>query len=54
LSRGLGDVYKRQGLGMANIASLNQLSDRQDWTIIDHRLIGGDLRIRAVPNKAKK
>jgi len=43
-----------EGLGMANIASLNQLSDRQDWTIIDHRLIGGDLRIRAVPNKAKK
>jgi diaminohydroxyphosphoribosylaminopyrimidine deaminase/5-amino-6-(5-phosphoribosylamino)uracil reductase len=43
-----------EGLGMANITSLNQLSDRQDWTIIDHSLIGGDLRIRAVPNKAKK
>lgn len=36
-----------EGLGMANI-SLDQLADRQDWTIIDHTLIGKDLRIRAI------
>lgn len=36
-----------EGLGMVNIASPQQLSDRQDWAIIDHKLIGNDLRIRA-------
>ena len=42
------------GLGMANIASLDQLVDRQNWTIIEHCLIGGDLRIRAVRSKETK
>jgi diaminohydroxyphosphoribosylaminopyrimidine deaminase/5-amino-6-(5-phosphoribosylamino)uracil reductase len=42
------------GLGMANIASLDQLANRQNWTIIEHCLIGGDLRIRAVQSKETK
>lgn len=36
-----------EGLGMVNIASPQHLSDRQNWTIIEHTLIGNDLRIRA-------
>ena len=42
------------GLGMANIASLDQLANRQNWTIIEHCLIGSDLRIRAVRSKETK
>ena len=42
------------GLGMANIASLDQLANRKNWMIIEHCLIGGDLRIRAVRSKETK
>ncbi|BEI42096.1 MULTISPECIES: bifunctional diaminohydroxyphosphoribosylaminopyrimidine deaminase/5-amino-6-(5-phosphoribosylamino)uracil reductase RibD [unclassified Polynucleobacter] len=37
-----------EGLGMANIGSLQELSERSAWKIMEHTLIGDDLRIRAV------
>ncbi len=36
-----------EGLGMANIGSLQELSERSAWKIMEHTLIGDDLRIRA-------
>lgn len=41
-----------EGLGIANIGSLSQLSDRRAWTIIDYVQIGDDLRLRALLNKS--
>ena len=37
-----------EGLGMANIGPLQELSERSAWKIMEHTLIGDDLRIRAV------
>ena len=35
-----------EGIGMANVSPLAQLSGRQDWQIIDQSLFGSDLRMR--------
>lgn len=37
-----------EGIGMANISSLTELNQRQDWHVIDHSLFGPDLRVRLV------
>jgi diaminohydroxyphosphoribosylaminopyrimidine deaminase/5-amino-6-(5-phosphoribosylamino)uracil reductase len=37
-----------EGLGMVNIGPLQELSQRDSWRIIEHTLIGDDLRIRAL------
>ena len=37
-----------EGLGMVNIGPLQELSQRDSWRIIEHILIGDDLRIRAL------
>ena len=37
-----------EGLGMVNIGPLQELSERNAWKIMEHTLIGDDLRIRAV------
>ncbi|CAM3659260.1 bifunctional diaminohydroxyphosphoribosylaminopyrimidine deaminase/5-amino-6-(5-phosphoribosylamino)uracil reductase RibD [Polynucleobacter brandtiae] len=34
------------GIGMANIGTLTELNQRQDWQIIDHTVLGQDLRVR--------
>lgn len=33
---------------MANISSLTELNQRQDWHVIDHSLFAPDLRVRLV------
>jgi diaminohydroxyphosphoribosylaminopyrimidine deaminase / 5-amino-6-(5-phosphoribosylamino)uracil reductase len=38
------------GIGMANVAPLNSLNDREQWQIIDHSLFGSDLRLRLIKN----
>jgi diaminohydroxyphosphoribosylaminopyrimidine deaminase/5-amino-6-(5-phosphoribosylamino)uracil reductase len=38
------------GIGMANVTSMQALEQRQDWQIIDHSLFGPDLRIRLIRN----
>jgi diaminohydroxyphosphoribosylaminopyrimidine deaminase/5-amino-6-(5-phosphoribosylamino)uracil reductase len=40
-----------EGLGMVHIGPLQNLSERHEWSMIDHALIGDDLRIRAVKKK---
>lgn len=35
-----------EGIGMANISPLAALDQRQDWQIIEHSLLGPDLRLR--------
>ncbi len=37
-----------EGIGIANISPLSELSQRQDWHVIDHSLFGPDLRVRLV------
>lgn len=37
-----------EGIGMANVAPLDTLQTRQDWKIIDQRLIGDDFRLRLI------
>jgi len=37
-----------EGIGMANISSLTELNQRQDWHVIDHSLFAPDLRVRLV------
>ena len=39
-----------EGIGMANVGPLNELSQRQNWQIIDHALFGPDLRLRLIKN----
>jgi diaminohydroxyphosphoribosylaminopyrimidine deaminase/5-amino-6-(5-phosphoribosylamino)uracil reductase len=43
-----------EGLGMVNIGPLQELSQRDSWRIIEHILIGDDLRIRALRPKVIK
>jgi diaminohydroxyphosphoribosylaminopyrimidine deaminase/5-amino-6-(5-phosphoribosylamino)uracil reductase len=42
--------FMGDGIGIANIANLPSLSARDDWTIIDHTLIGPDVRLRLIKN----
>jgi diaminohydroxyphosphoribosylaminopyrimidine deaminase/5-amino-6-(5-phosphoribosylamino)uracil reductase len=35
-----------EGMGMANIAPLTTLDQAENWQIVDHSLLGSDLRIR--------
>lgn len=37
-----------EGLGMVNIGPLQELSQRDGWRIMEHTMIGDDLRIRAI------
>ena len=39
-----------EGIGMANVAPLQQLDTREDWQIIDQSLFGPDLRLRLIRN----
>jgi diaminohydroxyphosphoribosylaminopyrimidine deaminase/5-amino-6-(5-phosphoribosylamino)uracil reductase len=39
-----------EGIGMANVAPLQQLDAREDWQIIDQSLFGPDLRLRLIRN----
>ena len=39
-----------EGIGMANIGPLNELSQRQNWQVIDQSLFGPDLRLRLIKN----
>lgn len=39
-----------EGIGMANVGPLNELSQRQNWQIIDQALFGPDLRLRLIKN----
>lgn len=43
-----------EGLGMVNIGPFEELSQRDTWRIIDHVLIGDDLRIRAVRKQTQQ
>jgi diaminohydroxyphosphoribosylaminopyrimidine deaminase/5-amino-6-(5-phosphoribosylamino)uracil reductase len=43
--------FMGEGIGMANISSLNSLQDRQDWKIIDNSMAGSDLRLRLTKAK---
>lgn len=38
--------FMGEGIGMANLSSLPQLSQRQDWRIIEQSFFGPDLRMR--------
>jgi diaminohydroxyphosphoribosylaminopyrimidine deaminase/5-amino-6-(5-phosphoribosylamino)uracil reductase len=38
------------GIGMANIGPLNELSQRQNWQMIDQAFFGPDLRLRLIKN----
>jgi diaminohydroxyphosphoribosylaminopyrimidine deaminase/5-amino-6-(5-phosphoribosylamino)uracil reductase len=38
--------FMGDGIGMANISPLSTLSQRQDWSIIDQKQFGPDLRLR--------
>ena len=40
-----------EGLGMVNIGPFENLPEHHDWKIIDHTLIGSDLRIRLSKNR---
>lgn len=42
--------FMGDGIGMANVAPLQGLDQRQDWQIIDHALFGSDLRLRLIRN----
>ena len=39
-----------EGIGMANVGPLNELSQRQNWRVIDQTLFGPDLRLRLIKN----
>ena len=39
-----------EGIGMANVGPLNELSQRQNWQVIDQSLFGPDLRLRLIKN----
>lgn len=39
-----------EGIGMANVSSLAELNDRQDWQIVDQTMFAPDLRIRLIKN----
>lgn len=39
-----------EGIGMANVGPLNELSERQNWQIIGQALFGPDLRLRLIKN----
>jgi diaminohydroxyphosphoribosylaminopyrimidine deaminase/5-amino-6-(5-phosphoribosylamino)uracil reductase len=41
------------GIGMANIGTLTELKQRHDWQIMDHTVLGQDLRVRLVQSKPK-
>jgi diaminohydroxyphosphoribosylaminopyrimidine deaminase / 5-amino-6-(5-phosphoribosylamino)uracil reductase len=43
--------FMGEGIGMANISSLNSLQSREDWKIIDHSMVGSDLRLRLTKAK---
>ena len=36
------------GIGMANVAPLNSLNDKEQWQVMDHGLFGPDIRLRLV------
>lgn len=38
--------FMGEGIGMANTPTLDLLSSRQDWQVVDQRLIGDDFRLR--------
>jgi diaminohydroxyphosphoribosylaminopyrimidine deaminase/5-amino-6-(5-phosphoribosylamino)uracil reductase len=42
--------FMGEGIGMANVPTLPSLKSRQDWQILDQRLIGDDFRLRLVKN----
>jgi diaminohydroxyphosphoribosylaminopyrimidine deaminase/5-amino-6-(5-phosphoribosylamino)uracil reductase len=42
--------FMGEGIGMANVPTLPHLSARQDWRIVDHSVIGADLRLRLIKN----
>jgi diaminohydroxyphosphoribosylaminopyrimidine deaminase/5-amino-6-(5-phosphoribosylamino)uracil reductase len=42
--------FMGEGIGMANVSSLNSMDDKQGWKVIDHSLFGSDLRIRLIQN----
>lgn len=42
--------FMGEGIGMANISSLNTLGDKKEWKPIDHSLFGSDLRLRLIKN----
>jgi diaminohydroxyphosphoribosylaminopyrimidine deaminase/5-amino-6-(5-phosphoribosylamino)uracil reductase len=39
-----------EGIGMANVAPVQQMEVREDWQIIDQSLFGPDLRLRLIRN----
>ena len=41
------------GIGMANIAPLSHLDQRQDWQIIDQDVLGKDMRLRLIRADSK-
>nr|WP_234397306.1 bifunctional diaminohydroxyphosphoribosylaminopyrimidine deaminase/5-amino-6-(5-phosphoribosylamino)uracil reductase RibD [Polynucleobacter asymbioticus] len=42
--------FMGEGIGMANVPTLPNLSAREDWRIFDQSIIGADLRIRLIKN----
>jgi diaminohydroxyphosphoribosylaminopyrimidine deaminase/5-amino-6-(5-phosphoribosylamino)uracil reductase len=42
--------FMGEGIGMANVPTLPNLSTRVDWRILDQSMIGTDLRIRLIKN----
>jgi diaminohydroxyphosphoribosylaminopyrimidine deaminase/5-amino-6-(5-phosphoribosylamino)uracil reductase len=42
--------FMGEGIGMANVPTLPNLSTREDWRIFDQSIIGADLRIRLIKN----
>ena len=42
--------FMGEGIGMANVPTLPNLSARQDWRILDQSIVGADLRIRLIKN----
>ena len=42
--------FMGEGIGMANLPTLPNLSAREDWRILDQSIIGTDLRLRLIKN----
>jgi diaminohydroxyphosphoribosylaminopyrimidine deaminase/5-amino-6-(5-phosphoribosylamino)uracil reductase len=43
--------FMGEGIGMANTSPLDSLQSRQDWEMIDHSMLGSDLRLRLIKSK---
>ena len=42
--------FMGDGIGMANVSPLDELSQHQNWRMIDQALFGSDLRLRLIKN----